>query len=85
VGANPVDRAKRGNKWHVAAEGSGGSGGSGMVLSLLLGPANRPDQELFEAVLDDIPPVCPRRVGGAGGPTNAMLTRATTTATAAAT
>src|SRR6266511_1604903 len=28
-----------------------------MVLSLLLGPANRPDQELFEAVLDDIPPV----------------------------
>jgi transposase len=29
-----------------------------MVLSLLLGPANRPDQELFEAVLDDIPPVC---------------------------
>jgi hypothetical protein len=84
VGANPVDRAKRGNKWHVAAEGSGGSGGSGMVLSLLLGPANRPDQELFEAV-DDIPPVCPRRVGGAGGPTNAMLTRATTTATAAAT
>jgi transposase len=28
-----------------------------MVLGLLLGPANRPDQELFEAVLDDIPPV----------------------------
>ena len=28
-----------------------------MVLSLLLGPANRPDQELFEAVLEDIPPV----------------------------
>jgi hypothetical protein len=27
-----------------------------MVLSLLLGPANRPDQELFAAVLDDIPP-----------------------------
>jgi transposase len=51
VGANPVDRAKRGNKWHVAGEASG------MVLSLLLGPANRPDQELFEAVLDDIPPV----------------------------
>ena len=28
-----------------------------MVLSLLLGPANRPDQELFEAVLEDISPV----------------------------
>jgi len=27
------------------------------VLSLLLGPANRPDAELFEAVLDDIPMV----------------------------
>jgi len=26
-----------------------------MVLSLLLGAANRPDQELFAAVLDDIP------------------------------
>jgi transposase len=28
-----------------------------MVLGLLLGPANRPDQELFEAVLDDVPMV----------------------------
>ena len=28
-----------------------------MALSLLLGPANRPDHELFEAVLDDIPMV----------------------------
>jgi hypothetical protein len=28
-----------------------------MGLSLLLGPANRPDQELFEAVVDDIAPV----------------------------
>jgi transposase len=51
VGANPVDRAKAGGKWHVANEAGG------MVLSLLLGPANRPDQELLEAVLDDIPPV----------------------------
>jgi len=50
-GANPVDRAKRGSKWHVANEGTG------LVLSLLLGPANRPDQELLEAVLDDIPMV----------------------------
>jgi transposase len=47
-GANPVDRAKRGCKWHLAVERAG------MVLSLLLGAANRPDQELFAAVLDDI-------------------------------
>lgn len=51
TGANPVDRAKRGNKLHLAVDGTG------MVLSLLLGPANRPDQELFEAVLDDVPMV----------------------------
>ncbi len=34
-----------------------------MILSLLLGPANRPDQELFEAVLDDIPPVATPKGG----------------------
>ena len=28
-----------------------------MVLSLLLGPANRPDQELFAALLDEVPMV----------------------------
>jgi hypothetical protein len=28
-----------------------------MVLSLLLGPANRPDQELFGALLDEVPMV----------------------------
>jgi len=62
TGANPVDRAKRGNKWHVANEAGG------MVLSLLLGPANRPDQELFEAVLDDIPPVATPAGGGCRRP-----------------
>jgi len=31
--------------------------GTGMVLSVLLGPANRPDQELFEEVVGDIPMV----------------------------
>jgi len=36
---------------------------AGMVLSLLLSPANRPDQELFEAVLDDIPPVATPKGG----------------------
>jgi len=30
---------------------------TGIVLSLLLGPANRPDQELFASLLDDVPMV----------------------------
>jgi transposase len=34
-----------------------------MVLSLLLGAANRPDQELFEAVVDDIAPVATPKGG----------------------
>jgi transposase len=37
--------------------------GTGMVLSLLLGAANRPDQELFEAVVEDIPPVATPKGG----------------------
>jgi IS5 family transposase len=48
-GANPVDRAKPGCKWHLAVERAG------MILSLLLGAANRPDQELVEEVVGDIP------------------------------
>jgi transposase len=51
TGANPVDRAKQGCKWHAVNEGGG------LVLSLLLGPANRPDAEFFAAVLDDVPMV----------------------------
>ena len=51
TGANPVDRAKRGCKWHLAVDTTG------IVLSLLLGPANRPDQELFASLLDDVPMV----------------------------
>jgi transposase len=51
-GANPVDRAKRGCKWHLAVDTTG------IVLSLLLlSPANRPDQELFASLLDDVPMV----------------------------
>jgi transposase len=51
TGANPVDRAKPGCKWHLAVERAG------MILSLLLGPANQPNQELFAALLDDVPMV----------------------------
>ena len=78
-GANPVDRAKRGCKWHLAVERAG------MVLSLLLGPANRPDQELFAEVVGDIPMVATPPVAGAGGPSASTPTRGTTRATAAPT
>ena len=53
MGANPVDRAKPGSKLHLAAEGTG------LPLSLLVTAANTPDAVVFEALLDDIPAVCP--------------------------
>ena len=51
MGANPVDRAKPGSKLHLAVEGSG------LPLSLLVTGANTNDSTMFEALLDDIPPV----------------------------
>jgi transposase len=51
VGANPVDRAKPGSKLHLAVDGGG------LPLSLLLTGANTNDSTMFEALLDDIPPV----------------------------
>jgi transposase len=51
VGANPVDRAKRGSKLHLAVEGTG------LPLSLLVTGANTNDSLVFEALLDDLPPV----------------------------
>jgi transposase len=51
TGANPVDRAKRGSKLHLAAEGTG------LPLSLLITSANTPDAAVFEALLDDLPKV----------------------------
>jgi hypothetical protein len=55
TGANPVDRAKRGCKLHLAAEGGG--------LPLLVTAANTPDASVFEALLDDIPKVRTARGG----------------------
>jgi transposase len=52
TGANPVDRAKRGCKLHLAGEGTG------LPLSVLVTAANTPDAAVFEALLDDIPRVC---------------------------
>jgi transposase len=49
--AQPVDRAKRGSKLHLAVEGGG------LPLSLLVTGANTNDSLVFEALLDDLPPV----------------------------
>ncbi len=51
TGANPVDRAKRGSKLHLAAEGTG------LPLALLVTAANTPDASMFEALLDELPKV----------------------------
>jgi hypothetical protein len=51
VGANPVDRAKPGSKLHLAVDGGG------LPLSLLVTGANTNDSLMFEALLDDLPPV----------------------------
>jgi transposase len=56
VGANPVDRAKRGSKLHLAVEGGG------LPLSVLVTGANTYDGLVFEALLDDLPAV--RRLAG---------------------
>ena len=51
VGANPVDRAKPGSKLHSAVDGGG------LPLSLLVTGANTNDSLVFEALVDDIPPI----------------------------
>jgi transposase len=51
TGANPVDRAKRGCKLHLAGEGTG------LPLALLVTAANVNDALVFEALLDDIPKI----------------------------
>ena len=50
-GANPVDRAKRGSKLHLAVEGTG------LPLSVLVTAANTNDAVVFEALLEDLPTV----------------------------
>ena len=51
VGANPVDRAKPGSKLHLAVDGGR------LPLSLLVTGANTNDSLVFEALVDDIPPI----------------------------
>jgi DDE family transposase len=51
VGANPTDRGKAGSKLHLAGEAGG------LPLSVIVSAANANDSTVFEAVLDDIPPI----------------------------
>jgi len=55
-----------------------------VALSLLITSANTQDASVYEALLDDLPTVWTRLVGGAAGPTSVTPTRPTTSATAAA-
>jgi IS5 family transposase len=78
VGANPVDRAKPGSKLHLAVDGSG------LPLSLLVTGANTNDALVFEALLEDLPPVRTPARRRRCRP-SATPTRPTTTAAAAPT
>jgi transposase len=51
VGANPVDRGKPGSKLHLATDANG------TPLAVLVSGANVNDSLLFEALVDEVPPV----------------------------
>jgi transposase len=51
VGANPVDRGKPGSKLHLVCDGGG------LPLTAVVTAANVADTTMFQAVVDDIPPV----------------------------
>jgi transposase len=51
VGANPVDRGKPGSKIHLACDGGG------LPLAAVVTAANVSDTTMFQAVVDDIPPI----------------------------
>jgi transposase len=51
VGANPVDRGKAGSKLHLVCDDGG------VPLSVVVTAANVADTVMFQAVMDDIPPV----------------------------
>jgi IS5 family transposase len=51
VGANPVDRGKPGTKLHLVCDGGG------LRLTAVVTAANVNDTTMFEAVLDDVPPI----------------------------
>jgi IS5 family transposase len=51
VGADPVDRGKPGSKLHLVCDGSG------LPLTAVVTAANVNDTTMFQAILEDIPPV----------------------------
>ena len=51
MGANPVDRGKPGSKLHLVCDGSG------LPLTAVVTAANVNDTSLFQAVVEDIPPI----------------------------
>jgi Transposase DDE domain len=51
VGANPFDRGKPGSKLHLVCDGGG------LLLTAVVTAANVADTTLFQAVLDDVPPI----------------------------
>jgi Transposase DDE domain len=51
VGANPVDRGKPGSKLHLVCDGGG------LPLTAAVTAANTNDTTMFQAVLDDVPPI----------------------------
>jgi transposase len=55
TGANPVDRGKRGSKYHLLVERGG------VPLAAAVSAANTPDAQLLECVVDAVPAVKGRR------------------------
>ena len=55
TGPNPVDRGKRGSKYHLAVDRNG------IPLAVRLSAANVHDSKLLEPVVDAIPPIVGRR------------------------
>ena len=51
MGANPVDRGKPGSKLHLVCDGGG------LPLTAVVTAANVNDTTMFQAVVEDIPPV----------------------------
>jgi hypothetical protein len=51
VGANPVDRGKPGSKLQLVCDGGG------LPLTVVVTAANVNDTTLFQAVMDDVPPI----------------------------
>jgi transposase len=51
LGANPVDRGKPGSKLQLVCDGSG------LPLTAVVTAANVNDTTMFQAVMDDVPPI----------------------------